>query len=90
MTVAYCMKCKDKREMVKEKSVVTKNGRDASKGECKKCGTKMYRINGKSKKATKSTKKSKSKKGGKKSKKSKKSKSKKSKKGGKKSKKSKK
>ena len=44
MTIAYCMKCKAKKEMKDAKAVKMKNGRPATKGICPKCGTKMYRI----------------------------------------------
>ncbi|MBU0502087.1 MAG: DUF5679 domain-containing protein [bacterium] len=46
MTTAYCVKCKKKQEMINEKDVTMKNGRKAKKGECPKCGTKMFRIGG--------------------------------------------
>ncbi len=44
--VGYCMKCKEKREMVNGKVVQmgTKTKRDAYKGECTKCGTNMFKI----------------------------------------------
>jgi len=42
----YCVKCKDKREMVKTKEVTMKNKRKALKGECVKCTTGMYKILG--------------------------------------------
>lgn len=38
------MKCKEKREMVNAQNVTLKNGRPAVKGECTKCGTKMFKI----------------------------------------------
>ena len=42
---AYCMKCKQKREMVDPKKVTFgKKGRQAYKGKCKVCGTNMFRI----------------------------------------------
>lgn len=41
---AYCMKCRAKREMKNARSVIMKNGRPATQGECVECGTKMYRI----------------------------------------------
>jgi hypothetical protein len=52
------MKCKKKQEMINTENVKTKNGNSAVKGECKKCGTKMFVILPKSKpvKSTKSTK----------------------------------
>ncbi|MBI5399891.1 hypothetical protein HZB07_04695 [Candidatus Saganbacteria bacterium] len=46
MVEAYCVKCKAKREMKNAKTVTMKNKRKASKGECPKCGTKMFRIGG--------------------------------------------
>lgn len=79
MTTGYCMKCKDKKEMVNTTNVTTKNGRHAVKGKCKKCGTNMYVIlAGKSGSGTKKSKRSKkskkSRKSGGKSKRSKRSK----------------
>ncbi len=51
MTTAYCVKCKAKQEMKDPKEIVMngKGGtkRRAMKGECPKCGTKMFRILGK-------------------------------------------
>ena len=44
--MAYCVKCKSKREMKSPKPVKMKNGRKAMKGTCPKCGTKMFRIGG--------------------------------------------
>jgi RNase P subunit RPR2 len=41
---AYCMKCKTKKAMVNTQSIKMKNGRPATRGECSKCGTKMFRI----------------------------------------------
>lgn len=43
-TEAYCMKCREKREMVDEEEVVMKNGRPAAQGTCPECGTKLFRI----------------------------------------------
>ena len=43
---AYCMKCKQKREMANIQKVTMKNGRPARKGECKVCHTKMFKIGG--------------------------------------------
>lgn len=45
--VAYCVKCKEKREMKDTEQVVMKNGRKAVKGKCTHCGTGMYKILGK-------------------------------------------
>ncbi len=47
MTEAYCVKCKQKREMSEGKEVTMENGRKAMKGKCPKCSTGMYRIMGK-------------------------------------------
>ena len=46
MTEGYCVKCKAKREMKNAEQVTMKNGRNAMKGTCTKCGTGMYRIMG--------------------------------------------
>lgn len=43
---AYCVKCKQKREMKNTKQVTMKNRRKATKGVCPVCGTGMYRIGG--------------------------------------------
>jgi Domain of unknown function (DUF5679) len=39
MAEAYCVKCKQKREMKDAKEVTMKNGRHAMKGTCSVCGT---------------------------------------------------
>jgi len=44
---AYCVKCKQKKEMTDAKEEVLKNGRRAMKGKCPVCGTVMCRILGK-------------------------------------------
>lgn len=44
MVTAYCVKCKDKKEMKNAKQDKMKNGRDCVKGECPDCGTKMFKI----------------------------------------------
>ncbi len=41
---AYCMKCKAKREMENSEKITMKNGRPATQGVCKTCGTKMFKI----------------------------------------------
>ena len=41
---AYCLKCRDKREITNPEQVTLKNGRPATTGDCPICGTKMYRI----------------------------------------------
>ena len=50
-TVAFCVKCKAKKEMRDEKEVVMKGKggtkRRAVTGVCPDCGTKMFRILGK-------------------------------------------
>ncbi len=43
---AYCVKCKQKREMKDEKEVTMKNGKKAMTGFCTHCGTKMFKIGG--------------------------------------------
>lgn len=49
--VAYCVKCREKRDMkdAKEVSFAGKGGQDrrAMSGLCSKCGTKMFKILGK-------------------------------------------
>ncbi len=42
--VAYCVKCKQKREMNNAHQVTMKNGKPAMQGECSVCGTKLNRI----------------------------------------------
>jgi len=44
MVKGHCMKCKEAREMKDAKQTKMKNGRDAIKGTCMKCGTKMFKI----------------------------------------------
>ena len=48
---AYCVKCRDKRNMINAKEVAMKGKggvqRRAMTGTCEKCGTKMFRILGK-------------------------------------------
>lgn len=45
MVKGYCMKCHKKDMEIKDaKQVKMKNGRDAVKGTCAKCGTNMYKI----------------------------------------------
>lgn len=43
-TEAYCVKCREKREMIDEEEVTMKNGRPAIQGKCPVCGTKLFRI----------------------------------------------
>jgi hypothetical protein len=44
---AYCVKCREKREMMSAEEVVMKNGKKAMQGKCGTCGTKLFRIMGK-------------------------------------------
>lgn len=48
---AYCVKCKDKREMKDEEEIVMKGKgkvkRRAMRGVCPECGTRIFRILGK-------------------------------------------
>ncbi len=41
---AYCLKCREKREIINPEQVTLKNGRPATKGDCPACGTKVFRI----------------------------------------------
>jgi RNase P subunit RPR2 len=41
---AYCVKCKEKREVKDPVQVTMKNGRPATQGTCSVCGTKMFKI----------------------------------------------
>jgi len=45
MAEAYCMKCKEKREIQDPEDVVMKNGRNATRGVCAICGTAVFKIN---------------------------------------------
>ncbi len=42
--IGYCVKCKEKREMLDVQMVEIKPGRPAAKGKCAVCGTGMYKI----------------------------------------------
>jgi len=42
--IAYCVKCKAKREMQNPQEITMKNGRPATTGVCPVCGTKIFRI----------------------------------------------
>ena len=44
MTEAYCVKCRQKREIQNPEETKLKNGRPAVKGVCGECGTKVFRI----------------------------------------------
>jgi hypothetical protein len=41
---AYCVKCREKRQVRDPKSVTMKNGRNAIEGTCPVCGTKLFRM----------------------------------------------
>jgi hypothetical protein len=41
---AYCLKCREKREMLNAAAVTMKNGKPATQGSCPVCGTRMYKI----------------------------------------------
>lgn len=41
---AYCVKCREKREMKDPEEVTMKNGRPAMQGACPVCGTKLFRM----------------------------------------------
>lgn len=41
---AYCVKCREKREIQDEKAVTMKNGRHAIEGTCAVCGTRLFRM----------------------------------------------
>jgi hypothetical protein len=42
--IGYCMKCKAKKEIKGATKVKTKNNKDAIRGECVDCATKMYKM----------------------------------------------
>jgi NAD-dependent SIR2 family protein deacetylase len=44
MATAYCVKCRQKREMKNPKQITLKNGRPAVQDVCPVCGTKIFRI----------------------------------------------
>ncbi|MBI2004796.1 hypothetical protein HYS79_01375 [Patescibacteria group bacterium] len=44
--IAYCVKCREKKEMVDPKEVEMKGGRRAMSGTCATCSTKMFKILG--------------------------------------------
>ena len=41
---AYCVKCRDKRDMAQAKQITMKNGKPAVQGKCPVCGTTMNKI----------------------------------------------
>ena len=46
---AYCVKCREKKDMSEPEEVTMKNGKMAMQGKCPDCGTKLFRIMGKKK-----------------------------------------
>ncbi|MCK4714949.1 MAG: hypothetical protein KAT35_05200 [Candidatus Aenigmarchaeota archaeon] len=44
MTEGFCVRCRKMVEMKNEKSVTYKNKRNAIKGECPECGTKVFKT----------------------------------------------
>jgi hypothetical protein len=42
--LAYCVKCRIKREMKDPKAITMKNGRPATRAICPACATKIFRI----------------------------------------------
>ena len=44
MATAYCVKCREKREIKDPQETTLKNGRPALKGTCPECGTNGFRI----------------------------------------------
>lgn len=41
---AYCVKCREKKEMVDPQEGFTRNGKPIAKGKCPDCGTTICRI----------------------------------------------
>ena len=41
---AYCLKCREKREMKDPKAITMKNGKPATEGSCPVCNTRMFKI----------------------------------------------
>ena len=48
MAEIYCVRCKKKKEVPEVEEVTFKNGRKAIKGVCPDCGTKVFKIKGRS------------------------------------------
>ncbi len=44
MTIGYCVKCRDKREIGSPSPYTMKNGKPAIKGTCPSCKTAIFRI----------------------------------------------
>jgi hypothetical protein len=43
-TAAYCVRCRDRRELRRARRVTLSNGRPALRGRCADCGTRAQRI----------------------------------------------
>ena len=41
---AYCVKCREKKEMKNAKAITMKNGKSATQGVCPNCGATMFKI----------------------------------------------
>lgn len=41
---AYCLKCRERREMKDPKAITMKNGKPATEGTCPVCSTRMFKI----------------------------------------------
>ena len=41
---AYCLKCREKREMQNPNPITMKNGKPATEGTCPVCSTRMFKI----------------------------------------------
>ena len=41
---AYCLKCREEREMQDPNPITMKNGKPATEGKCPVCGTRMFKI----------------------------------------------
>ena len=46
MSVAYCVKCRTKREITNARNTTFKNGKTALTGFCGVCNTRLFRIGG--------------------------------------------
>ena len=42
--IGYCVKCREKRDMVETNEVTMKNGKKAMTGKCGSCGTGIFKI----------------------------------------------
>lgn len=41
---AYCLKCRERREIPNPEAVTMKNGRPAARGKCPVCGSSVFKI----------------------------------------------